>query len=176
MAQDDKESRALAGLGASAAAAISILLGADIPPMNVAAGAPYMHTQQAKVSQQLVNVLEEIKASANELNEILDQVLIKLVNDPASAQQLSASQFPLLAETLRSLERYVRQAEDFCAGDVQRRDFLRALASIRSRVVDIVSIARQSSEPEAIFESSIDRKGLAALAELGTRNLHKLAG
>lgn len=174
MAQDDKAFRALAGLGASAAAAIGILLGADISATHVTAEPPYAQAQ-AVPSQQLVDVLESIKASAAELNALLDEVLLTIIKDRRAVERLSASRFPLLAETLRNLEQAVRQVEDLGVGAARRKEFLKALASIRSRVVDISSIIRQAGTTES-FEGSVDRKGLAALTEHSTRNLYQIAG
>jgi hypothetical protein len=177
MAQEDNISRALAGLGASTIAAIGILLGADIPPACAAPATAYTHHPQAsKAQDQLIAVLESIKASATELNSLLDEVLLTILKDRAAVERLSASRFPLLAETLRSLEHAVRQVEDLGVGAAQRKEFLKALASIRSRVVDISSIIRQSKSAEMPFESSVDRKGLAALTEHSTRNLYQIAG
>lgn len=173
MAQAADTPSSLRKLGTAVATAFSLLAAADayIDPQQPASKPA--HEQNARL---FVSALHEIKASATEINHILDKVLLKLLNERDSVRSLNVSTFIVLGDGLRSLEQHIRQSEDFKGEPGQRREFLKALASIRSRVADITSTALQSKPPSSTFESTIDRTGLAALAENGTRYASKLAG
>lgn len=173
MAQAADTPSGLLKLGTAVATAFSLLVASDAYIDTQPRATKPAHENSARL---FVEALHEIKASAAEINQILDKVLLKLLNERDTVRSLNLSTFITLGDGLRSLEQHIRQSEDFKGEPGQRREFLKALASIRSRVTDITSIALQSRPPSSTFDSTIDRTGLATLAENGTRYASKLAG
>jgi hypothetical protein len=163
----------LAKLGISVATAFSFLVGADAYIGTTDAQSKPPHELK---KNQFVSALHDIKASANDVNKVLDQVIAKLLTEPETIKDLNASKFATIADGLRSLEHYIRGADEFKGEPGQRREFLKSLTSIRSRTSDIVSIVKQSKPPESTFDSNISPVALATLAKNGSRYAAKLAG
>ncbi|TLX53815.1 hypothetical protein DN824_21615 [Stutzerimonas nosocomialis] len=174
MANIDSISGALTRLGVAVSTALSLVVGAEAAYVS----SPTQKPGQASVrsTQQFVSVLDEIRSSAADVGELLDEVLRKMITDHATVRQLNVQTFIALGDTLRSLENHTRQSNDFVGEPAQRREYLRALASIRSRVSQIVSVARQCQPPANPVDSPINRSGLSAIADHSSRHIWQMVG
>jgi hypothetical protein len=139
-------------------------------------GAP---TEQSAVAvAKIRNAIKEAIVNLNELNDFVFDAGRSMLTNMPPRHVIENEPFSEVANTLRALESVLgTKVELFLSLPTMSEEFSalrRNLATTRSRTAQNAMILKQMSHTPESFESSIDMKGLEALASISTERLHQL--
>ncbi len=122
--------------------------------------------------------IKEAIVSLNELNDFVFDAGRSMLTNMPPRHVIDAEPFSEVASTLRELEFVLdTKTELYAKQPIMSDEFKtlrRSLATTRSRTAQNSMVLKQMSHVPECYESSIDMKGLEALASISTERLHQL--
>jgi hypothetical protein len=122
--------------------------------------------------------IKEAIMSLSELNELANDAGRSMLNNTPPRHTIEDEPFSDIASALRTLESLLDSRADLYSNSTSVRGefsvLRRNLALTRSRTAQNAMVLKQMFHVPEVYESSIDMKGLEALASTSTERLHQL--
>lgn len=134
--------------------------------------------ENASTISKVRTAIKEAIVSLNDLNDFVFDAGRAMLTHTPPRHVIEAEPYSEVANTLRTLESVLgAKTEQYVNLPIMCEEFKalrRNLATTRSRTAQNAIILKQMSHAPECFESSIDMKGLEALASNSTERLHHL--